>query len=168
MKKVALVIAKERFRDEEYFHPKEVLEKNGISVTTVSSSKGPCTGKLGGSAKAETALNELVPSEYDGIFFIGGPGASEFFYDRKAHEILNEAVRLGKLYGAICIAPTTLAFAGVLKGKKATAFPDAESDVKANGGIWTGKDVEVDGKLITANGPQSAYKFGEAIVKALS
>ena len=32
---------------------------------------------------------------------------------------------------------------------------------------YTGADVEVDGKLITANGPKSALDFSVAIAKAL-
>lgn len=35
MKKVAIIIASENFRDEEYFITKEVLERRGISVKTV-------------------------------------------------------------------------------------------------------------------------------------
>ena len=167
MKKVALVIARQSFRDEEYFHPKEVLEKNGITVVTASSAKGVCTGKLGAKAHAEISLEEVKPEDYDGIFFVGGPGSQEFFHDSKAHEIAAKAVMLGKLYGAICAGPAVLAFAGLLKGKKATSFSGRREELVNNGAIWTGKSVEIDGKLITADGPDSAYAFGEAIAKAL-
>ncbi len=33
--------------------------------------------------------------------------------------------------------------------------------------IYTGKDVEVDGSIITANGPTSSLKFAEEITKKL-
>ena len=167
MKKVALIIGKQGFRDEEYFHPKEVLERNNIQVVTVSSIRGKCIGKLGGIANSDMTIDEIKVSDFDAIFFIGGPGAAEYFDSPVAHKILNEIALTDKIFGAICIAPTTLANAGVLKGKKSTGFPDAEEAVINGGGIWTAKNVEVDGNLITANGPQSAYEFGEMIVEKL-
>jgi protease I len=167
MKKVLLIIGKDRFRDEEYLHPKEVFEKAGFRVTTAASVKGKCIGKLGAVVESDMTLAEVKVKDYDGVFFVGGPGASEYFNDPVAHRIAREAASSGNIYGAICIAPTILANAGVLKGKKATGFPDAETAVKAGGGIWTAKDVETDGDLITANGPQSARKWGEEIVRHL-
>lgn len=167
MKKVVLVIARQGFRDEEYLHPKEVLEKHGIQVMTASSAKGTCIGKLGAKVEADASLDEIRAEDYDGIFFIGGPGASEYFHNEKAHGLLRKAVGLGKLYGAICAGPAVLAFAGLLKGKKATSFSGIKADLVANGASWTGAGVEKDGKLITADGPDSAYKFGEAIASAL-
>ncbi|MEM5813391.1 MAG: DJ-1/PfpI family protein [Candidatus Aenigmatarchaeota archaeon] len=40
-------------------------------------------------------------------------------------------------------------------------------ELKKNGARYTGKDVEIDGNIITANGPQAAEKFGKEIEKAL-
>jgi len=168
MPKIAFVIAQEGFRDEEYFEPKKVLEENGILITTVSLKKGPALGKLGASAQADISINVLSPLEYDGIFFMGGPGASVYFQDKKAHEILKTAFENGKLIGAICAGPAVLAYAGLLKGKKATSFSGVADILKHAGAIFTGKDVETDGKIITADGPASATKFGLAIVKAMS
>jgi protease I len=32
---------------------------------------------------------------------------------------------------------------------------------------YTGRNVEVDGKIVTANGPEAAEEFGKAILKLL-
>lgn len=168
MKKVALIIAHEGFRDEEYFHPREVLEKNGIFVRTVSTQKGPCIGKLGAKGTSDMLLSELKVSDFNGIFFIGGPGSYGFHHDPLAHEILKKALEAGTLIGGICAGAATLAFAGVLKGKRATSFSGVSRDLIQNGANYTGAPVEVDGKIITADGPQSAYDFGNAIIKALN
>ncbi len=159
MKTVVLVIAKENFRDEEYFQPKELLEKNNIKVITASSVKGSCIGKLSGLATSDITLNDVDLNIVDGLFFIGGPGSREFFHDEKAHSLLTDAL--------ICAAPRVLAFAGLLKDKRSTAFFDAKHDLISNGAIWTGTSVEIDGMIITANGPESASDFGQAIVDNL-
>lgn len=63
--------------------------------------------------------------------------------------------------------PGILANAGVLKGKKATVFP-SEEDTLANGGaLRTRQNVVVDGKIVTAPGPQAAQEFAEALAKLL-
>ena len=75
------------------------------------------------------------------------------------------------MLSAICIAPVTLANSGVLKGKKGTVWTNEESKIEQKlidkGVNYTGKTVEIDGNIITANGPEAAEEFGKAIVNAL-
>jgi len=165
-KKIVMIIAFDKFRDEEYAEPKKVLERAGIEVTTASSKLGTATGKLGMKVKVDIALDKVKVEDYDAILFIGGPGSHGYYDDPTAHKIAQETIKQGKLLGAICAAPGILAKAGVLKGKKATMFDD--TGVLAEGGAtYTGKGVEIDGKIITATGPSTAAAWGDAIVKAL-
>ena len=167
MGKVALVIAPENFRDEELFHTKESLEKAGHKTTIFSAKTGKCSGLLGGSADAEKTIDELKANDFDAVAFIGGMGAQIYLNDKKAHAIAKEFLDRGKILSAICIAPGILANAGLLKGKKATCTPGQVGNLKKQGAIYTGSGVEVDGKIITADGPRSAHKFGEAIAKMI-
>jgi protease I len=99
--------------------------------------------------------------------FIGGTGSSEYFNNPTAHSIAQEAAASGKLLGAICIAPSTLANAGLLDGRKATSYSSEEGNLKSKGATFTGAGVEADGKIITADGPSSAGQFGKALLEAL-
>jgi protease I len=94
-------------------------------------------------------------------------GATEYWNDSQAIAIAKSAAGKGKLLGAICIAPVTLANAGLLEGKKATVWESEVDKLKAKGAKYTGAAVEVDGNVITANGPEAAAGFGSAIVVAL-
>lgn len=167
MAHVLMVIAPDQFRDEEYAHPKEVLEARGAAITTASVAPGPCHGKLGMLARATIAVTDCAATDYDAVVFIGGGGSSVFFDDPDAHRLAREALELGHVVAAICIAPSTLARAGLLQGRQATAFASQEMDLRAHGAIWTGAAVEIDGAIITANGPAAARDFGMTIADSL-
>lgn len=168
-RKILMIIACKNFRDEELTTPKKMLEANGYDVTVASREKSGCTGMLGATATVDTLLSEVNVDEYDGIIFVGGVGAKIYINDPLAHKIARQAVKNGKILGAICIAPSILAKAGVLKGKKATVWQGKEfiSILKKGGANYTAEKVTVDGKIITAHGPDAASQFGEKIIEML-
>lgn len=168
-KKVLMIIAPENFRDEEYFQPKEIFLKSGAEVTTASLKTGKIKGMLGGIAEAEITLDDVEVEYYDAIVFSGGSGASVYFDNEKALKIVREAFEKGKIIGAICIAPAILANAGILKGKNATVWKSEETlkIFEEQGVNYTGKDVEVSGNIITANGPHAAKEFAYEIARHL-
>ncbi len=166
-KKVLMIIAGRNFRDEELLKPRKILEDRGVKVIVASTSLHQARGMLGATVKPDILLSSVKIQDYDVITFVGGSGASQYWNDPLAHSIAQEAVQKGKILCAICIAPVTLANAGVLSGKKATVFSSEISKLEAKGAIYTGKPVQVEGKIITGEGPQAAEQFGEAIVKAL-
>jgi protease I len=166
-KKVVLVIAHENFRDEELAEPMDVLESAGVEVTIASSSLETAKGKLGAMVVPDMLIEDISMSDFDAVAFIGGAGSSEYFESPVAHSVAREAAHSGKLVAAICIAPSTLANAGLLEGKKATSYSSEEGNLKSKGAAFTGAGVEVDGNIITADGPSSASEFGRAILRAL-
>ena len=105
------------------------------------------------------------------VVFVGGSGAQKYYSNERALTIAREAYEKGKVLGAICIAPGILAKAGVLKGKNATIWDSGSGEfvkiLEENGAIYTGMNVEIDGNIITANGPHAAQGFAEAIIEKL-
>ncbi|MCF6147629.1 MAG: DJ-1 family protein [Candidatus Kuenenia sp.] len=166
-KKVVMIIAKNNFRDEELLEPKAILEKNGATVTIASSSLKESTGMLGAKVTPDILFTDITVEDFDAVVFVGGTGSSEYWDNPTAHKIAKDACAANKIVGAICIAPVTLAKAGLLKGKKATTYSSTVNDIKSEGANYTGANVERDGNIITSEGPKSAKKFGETIVKAL-
>jgi len=166
-KKILMLIASKNFRDEELQEPQKIFIKQGAEVTIASSSLNTATGMLGAKVKPDILINNVKVEDYDAIVFVGGSGSSEYWDDPTAHKIAKKAVESNKILCAICIAPVTLANAGVLKGKRATVYSSEAGKLKSKGANYTGKNVEIDGNIITGNGPKAAKKFGEAIVKAL-
>lgn len=165
--KVVMIIASRDFRDEELQEPMSLLEQKGAQVTIACSALGEVAGMKGMKVTPDILVDQVNVQDYDALIFVGGSGAKEYWDDPKAHSIAKETVAAGKVLGAICIAPVTLANAGVLDGKRATVFSSEKSKLEVTGAIYTGADVEVDGKIITGNGPNAATKFGEAVAQAL-
>lgn len=166
-KKGLMIIASQNFRDEEYFETKKIFESKGITITTASKAVGEIKGMLGETATADMIINDISTDNYDFVVFVGGVGAQEYFNDEKAKSIAREMYEKSKIVAAICIAPSILANAGILKGKRATAFSSEEENLVSKGAEYTGESVTRDGKIITGVGPSAAREFGEKIAEAL-
>jgi len=166
-RKVVMIIAPQNFRDEELLQPKRVLTEKGAAVTVACASLETAKGMLGAEVKPDMLASEIKPEDWDAIILVGGTGATHYFEDSSVHSTLKGAIKENKIVGAICIAPVTLANAGILVGKKATVYSSEAQSLKDKGAEYTGKDVERDGKIITASRPQAAEEFGNAIAQAL-
>ncbi|MDD5084690.1 MAG: DJ-1/PfpI family protein [Candidatus Omnitrophica bacterium] len=167
-KKVLFIVAHENFRDEELEEPKRVLGGQGADTIIASSQPGMAEGMLGDVVKADLSIKDVKVGDYDAVIFIGGVGAEEYWDDPTAHAIARESVKQNIVLGAICIAPVTLARAGVLHGKRATAFNSVARELEKAGARYTGTPVERDGLIITADGPANATQFGGAVAEALA
>lgn len=174
-KKLVMAVAAENFRDEEFTVPRGYFESKGIAVTVASTRKGMCRGVMGAQANATLSLAEVDVSNFDGVVFVGGPGTPAVRRDLDAMRIAKQFASAGKVVSAICWAGTILAKAGVLRGKKATVWYGDDPEMgmstgdylKKMGANYTGEPVTVDGKFVTADGPRSAKRFAEEIVKVL-
>lgn len=167
MPDVVMVIAPEIFRDEEYAEPKRILEARGARVVTASVTPGECIGKLGMRTLAETSVSSASEGTWDAAVFIGGGGAQVFFDDADAHELARATLSRGGVLGAICIAPSVLAHAGLLEDVAATAFPSQKDDLVAHGAAWREGPVITSGRIVTASGPEAASAFGDALAELL-
>ncbi len=173
-KKIVMIIAFKDFRDEEYFVPKDILEKAGIEVKTASNKMGTAIGADGGEAEVDLLVSEINPADFDAIIFVGGPGCLKNLDNENSYQLARKTIAEDKVLAAICISPVILAKAGVLKDKKATVWSSSldRSSVeilKENGAIiYEAQEIVIDGKIITANGPDAAGDFAKAVHLAVS
>lgn len=167
-KKVLIVIAPKDFRDEEYFQPKVVLQAAGIEVVTAAdSSEEEATGVQGGKARIDLPLSQVKVEDFDCVVFVGGPGTKIYFRKKEVLSLVKEFYKMGKIVGAICIAPMILANAKILEGRKAVVFPSLQKQMAAKGIKVTTKKIEISDKVITAVGPEVALEFGQKLVDLL-
>ena len=172
-RRIALIIAFRDFRDAEYFVSRQILEKAGFEVKTVSNKKGTAIGADGGDTEVELLVSEINTNNFHAIVFVGGPGCLDALDNEDSYKIIRETISQGKILAAICISPIILARAGVLSGKKVTVWV-SEADkrpvkiLEKNGAICQSLPVVVDEKIVTANGPDAAGEFAEKIKDLLT
>ena len=163
--KRALFVIYDRFEEDEYGIPRAILEDLGVVVIVASLSSDVVKGYDGSiEVQPDVLLGDARGGDYDAIVFVGGMGYE--VDDPEAQRIAREAVAAGKVVAAICIAPITLARAGVVEGKRMTVamFPQ---ELEKAGAIYTGAGFEHDGLIITANSPGGSRRVGEAIATVL-
>ncbi len=170
--KIVIIIAFEGFRDEEFFIPKEILERVGAEIKIASNKVGIARGVEGGETKVDLLLSDINPADFSAIIFIGGPGCLKNLDNDTSYKVAKQTISCNKVLAAICISPIILAKAGVLKEKRATVWssPMDKSPIetlKKAGAVYEKEPVVVDEKIVTANGPASAKMFTEAIIKLL-
>ncbi|MBA0792014.1 hypothetical protein Gohar_016547 [Gossypium harknessii] len=114
---------------------------------------------------ADMLLDEATKLTYDLAVLPGGlGGAQAFAKSDKLVNLLKKQAESNKPYGAICASPAlVLEPHGLLKGKKATAYP-AMCD-KLSDQSHIDNRVVVDGNLITSRGPGTSMEFALGIVE---
>lgn len=170
-RRVLMVVAPDQFRDEELLEPKKILEQEGAEVIVASTKPGEARGMLGARVTPDRQLSEVKASEFDAVTVVGGMGSPQYLWDNSTlHDILREMKQAEKVVSAICLSGAALAKAGVLEGKAATVWPmpDSLKALEEGKAKYEESPVVQDGRVITANGPEAARQFGQAIVKELS
>ena len=145
----------------------DILRRAGIEVTSAGLDDLPVLGSHGVMLLADTTLDLAQHQEFDMIVLPGGqPGTDNLKADKRLTALLRQMAQQGKYVAAICAAPSVLAAAGLLDGRKATCYPTC-LDGFPQVHLQTAAVVE-DGKLITSRGPGTAMDFALALVERLA
>ncbi len=146
----------------------DLLRRAEIEVIVAGLEPGPVTMSRKTVIVPDMTLDEALRLEFDMVALPGGlPGADHLNADARIGELLRRMADSGKFVGAVCAAPYVLANAGVLKGKRATAYPGFLERMRLPDTTVTGGAVECDGKVITSRGPGTSMDFALAIIEAL-
>ncbi len=165
--RVVYIFLADGFEEIEAIAVIDILRRAGVTVKSVS-----ITDTLQVKAAhditlmADITLTDVDLKAADMVILPGGmPGTRHLAGCAPLIDLLKEAYDNGLYVAAICAAPTVLAKAGLLKGKRAICYPGFEGELE--GAIITDELVVKDGKIITSKGPGTAMHFGYALVDIL-
>lgn len=123
----------------------------------------------GGWIAFDRVLDDVEASSYDAFIVPGGCwNPDSLRADSLAINLLKKAASLGKIVAAICHGPWVLSDAGLLKGKRATAWWSTRPDLENAGATFVDEAVVVDGAVVTSRAPTDLAPFVHAIGKLLS
>ena len=147
-------------------------------------------------AKNTIAVAQIMPSDYQAVFFVGGKGAMFDFPENKAIQtIVRELYQSNKVIGAVCHGPAALVNVTLdngqylLKDKTVSGFtndeellliPEAETifpfllqdklvaqGAQFNEGAMYLEQISHEKNLVTGQNPWSTWKMAETMVKEM-
>ncbi len=145
----------------------DILRRAGITVVSAGLDAQPVRGSRGTVLVPDTTLDKALKQPFDMVVLPGGqPGTNNLKADARIIALTQQMAQKDKYVAAVCAAPSVLATAGLLDGKRATSFPGAlDSFPKVNRIQAT---VVEDGRLITSRGPGTAMDFALTLVEKLA
>lgn len=155
------------FEEIEAFTSVDVLRRAGLNVEMVTiTGEEVVMGAHDVPVLCDSYFKDCDFNDADLLLLPGGmPGAATLSKYEGLNNLILDFVKQDKPIAAICAAPMVLGKLGLLKGKKATCYPGFEQYL--DGAECTGKQVEIDGKIITSIGPGGAMDFALAVVEML-
>lgn len=147
----------------------DLLRRAGIEVVAAGLQPGPVKASRGTQLLPDMPLDGALGYDYDMVVLPGGmPGAQNLKEDQRIISLLKTMAEQGKYTAAICAAPTVLAEAGLLTGKRATSYPGFLDKMELSGMTYLSDAVVADGKVLTSRGPGTAMDFALALIEVLA
>lgn len=168
MSKVLVPLA-EGFEEFEAVGIIDLLRRAGIEVVVAALHGGPVTSSHGVKIVPDATLDSVGEHCFDMVVLPGGqPGATHLRDDARVQAILKRHAEAGAYTAAICAAPMALARAGLLAGKRATAYPGVLDTLNLSDTRCETGAVVVDGRVVTGRGPGTAMDFALTLIELLA
>ena len=155
------------FEEVEAIAPVDMLRRAGVEVKTVGVTGEVISGSHGIKVIPDIDIKNIVLDDnLEAVILPGGlPGATNLEESTDVQKAIDFAAEKGKYICAICAAPQILGHKGLLKGKKAIAYPGFEKELED--AMISEEYVVLDGNFITAKGAGVATEFGLKTVSVL-
>ncbi|MER7671611.1 DJ-1/PfpI family protein [Kitasatospora sp. NPDC096128] len=148
----------------EVFYPYQRLREEGYQVDIAAPTKkrlqfvvhdfvdgyDTYTEKPGYTWPADIALADVDPADYVALVIPGGRAPEYLRNDPDVQRIARHFFAGDKPVAQICHGPLITAAAGVLDGRRSSAYPALAPDIKAAGAEFVDAEAVVDGVVVSA------------------
>lgn len=163
-----LLVLSHQIEDGEALTTRALLRRAGLDVVTITYEKTKeIVTAFGLKVFSDFFGSEVNLDDFDFVVIPGGRYvASTIDQDTHIKSLVRSFNKNHRLVAAICAGPRFLGQAGILDGKKYTAFTGSQVDMPK--GIYLPELKAVrDENIITARGAGAVYEFAYEIVKYL-
>lgn len=158
-----LILTGDAAEDLEVMYPYQRLLEEGYSVHIAAPSQkrlqfvvhdfvdgfDTYTEKPGRTWPADLAFAEVDPAEYVALVVPGGRAPEYLRNDPECQRIVRHFFAADKPVAQLCHGPLLAAAAGVLSGRRSSAYPALAPDVAAVGATFVDGEAVVDGMLVS-------------------
>lgn len=98
-------------------------------------------------------FTDINPEDYDALYLPGGRAPEYLRLNAKVIEIIQHFANSNKPIASVCHGPQLLTAAGVIKGKKVSAYPACQPEIEMAGAEYVVLPMDgaiTDGQLVTA------------------
>jgi putative intracellular protease/amidase len=163
---VLIVVPHEGFDDQALRHVRSSLNNVHVGTRSVSTrSDVSVTGRLQDEFHVDDDLQSVSMEQFVGVVFVGCEEDTAFLSDTDVLRLATEAQATGKLIGAWGLSTLALARAGILRNRKVTGAAAVAREVEHAGGRYHGRQIVVDGNLITGIDESAGLRLGKALAE---
>ncbi len=161
------ILLADGFEEAEALVPCDILRRGGVEVKLVGTTGPQVTGAHGIWVLADCTLDQVEPEQIELLMLPGGlAGVDRLYANRQVQTLIQKCYDGGVYVAAICAAPTILGAMGLLDRRRAVCYPGMEEGL-GSAVVCKGSQAVVDGRIITGEGPGSAYEFGYQLLESL-
>jgi 4-methyl-5(b-hydroxyethyl)-thiazole monophosphate biosynthesis len=164
----ALMPLVDRFEESEAIVTVDILRRAGVRVTLAGVDYRLVHSSHDVMVQTDCLYSETLDEVFDALVLPGGPGTPKLNFVTGLHDRLRAQAAAGRLVAAICAAPSVLAAAGLLQGRRAACYPSVEGKLAACGATVEAAPVVIDGNIITSRGVGTTLDFALAVAAALA
>lgn len=119
-------------------------------------------------ADADLSFDDVRADDYDAILVLGGRAPEYLRHDPRVLTLVQAFDAAGKWVFAICHGVQVLAAAGVINGKRVTAYAHCRWEIEASGATYVSTDEAIrDGRIVTGQTWQSHPQFYQHVLACL-
>ncbi len=165
--KVAILVEND-YQDQEVWVPLYRLREEGYETVVVGTGAPQYTSKYGYPIKADLRASDARGEEFLGVVIPGGWAPDRLRQHPEILTLVKDLFDRRRVVASICHGGWVLASAGVVRGRRLTAYRAIRDDLVHAGAEFVDQEVVRDGNLITSRKPEDLPAFCREIVKALA
>lgn len=149
------------FEDSEFRKPHDAFVRAGHQMVVIGFKRGiELAGKKGQErARTDASIDDVTASDFDALLLPGGYSPDHLRIHPAMVEFTRAFMESDRPVFAVCHGPQLLLTANVVKGRRMTAWPTVQEDLRHAGADVVDEEVVVDRNLVTSRKPDDLDAF---------